>query len=82
MVKQVSQEHWYSKKVTLNQRQETVEVCLTVMRKRDNYDTDWLDCLQVGLKIPNSQQKELSAEEFVDRWELLRDIWLQLAEGL
>ena len=42
--------------------------------------------MEIGLKLvdkdKNEIKRELSAEEIVERWELLRDCWLQLAAGL
>jgi hypothetical protein len=43
---------------------------------------EWSRCLEVDLKMPDMDMENTSAEELVERWELLRNIWLQLAQGL
>jgi hypothetical protein len=43
---------------------------------------DWSRCLEVDLKMPDMDIERKSAEEIVERWELLRNIWLQLTQGL
>ena len=82
MVKQVKEKLCYIKEVELNGELELVEVSLTDMRKREAALNTWCDSMEVGLKLLDIEKKELSAEDIVDRWELLRDCWLELAEGL
>ena len=85
MVKQVTSLLCYTKEVALDGRQELVEVGITEMRMKEIKENQWRHCMEVGLKLvdkENDNKKELSAEEIVERWELLRDCWLQLAAGL
>ena len=82
MVKQVKEKLCYIKEVELNGELELVEVSLTDMRKREAALNTWCDSMEVSLKLLDIEKKELSAEDIVDRWELLRDCWLELAEGL
>ena len=82
MVKQVKEKLCYIKEVELNGELELVEVSLTDMRKREAALNTWCDSMEVSLKLLDIEKKELSAEDIVNRWELLRDCWLELAEGL
>ena len=89
MVKQVTSLLCYAKEVELkNGRVELVEVSIRQMRMKDIVEREWRTCLEIDLKlvdtdgVDHQDQKLLSAEELVDRWELLRDSWLQLEKGL
>ena len=89
MVKHVTSLLRYAKEVELkNGRVELVEVSIKQMRMKDIVEREWRTCLEIDLKlvdtdgVDHQDQKLLSAEELVERWELLRDSWLQLEKGL
>ena len=85
IVKQVNSLLWYTKQLVLDGRQELVEVGIIDMRMKELNEKKWRHCREVGLKLVDKDKdskRELSAEEIVERWELLRDCWLQLAAGL
>ena len=89
MVKHVTSLLRYAKEVELkNGRVELVEVSIKQMRMKDIVEREWRTCLEIDLKlvdtdgVDHQDQKLLSGEEIVERWELLRDSWLQLAKGL
>ena len=86
MVKQVMSWQCYAKKVSFKGNQEMVELHLTELMMKDVLENQWRRCMEIGLKLVEKDKKdikrELSAEEIVERWELLRDCWLQLAAGL
>ena len=83
-MKQVTSLLCFTKKVNLKGRQELVELGITEMRMKEGENRQWRLCMEVGLKIVDKDiKREQSAEEIVERWELLRDCWLQLAaDGL
>ena len=89
MVKHVTSLLRYAKEVELkNGRVELVEVSIKQMRMKDIVEREWRTCLEIDLELVNTDgvdhqdHEQMSAEELVERWELLRDSWLQLAEGL
>ena len=85
MVKNVVSCCYYAKEVEFNGRQELLEVCLSEMKMKEIVQKEWRHCLEVELQLVDmdgEQSKELSPEEVVARVELLRDSWLQIADGL
>ena len=76
----------YTKEVSFKGNQEMVELHITELKMKDVVKNQWCHCMEIGLKLVEKDKKdikrELSAEEIVERWELLRDCWLQLAAGL
>jgi hypothetical protein len=63
---------------------ELVEVVIKEMRMNKVVEREWYSCLEVDLKVvdldEDEKKRKQTAEEIVERWELLRDCWLQLAE--
>ena len=89
MAKQVMSWQCYTKEVSFKGTEEMVELHITeLMMKDDMLKNQWRHCIEIRLKLVEKDKKdikrELSAEGIVERWELLRDCWLQLAaaEGL
>jgi len=82
MVKQVTSLLTYVKEVEVNGRQELVEVTLNIMRMKEWIEKEWRTCMEVNLKLVDMESKVPSAEELVQHFEVLRDIWFQLAQGL
>jgi len=69
----------------MNGRQELVEVCLNTTRIKELVQEAWRHCLEVDLKLVNlesMEEEDLTGEELLQRFEVLRDCWLQLALGL
>jgi hypothetical protein len=84
MIKQVTSALYYVKEVKMKNGQvELVEVAIKEMRMKRFIEKEWNSCLEVDLKVVDMDEKtrELTAEEIVERWELLRDCWQQLAEN-
>jgi hypothetical protein len=83
MVKQVTSALYYAKEVQLkNGRVELLEVTVKEMRIKKVVEREWHRCVEVDLQLVNmaeAMKRELEAEDIVDRLELLRDSWLQLA---
>ncbi len=76
---------YYAKEVDMNGRQELVEVCLNTTRIKELVQEAWRHCLEVDLKLVNlesMEEEDLTGEELLQRFEVLRDCWLQLALGL
>ena len=77
---------YYGKEVELNGQQELVEVSLSETRMKAVEEQEWSTFLKVHLKLVDMEDeealKQLSGEEMVQRFELLRDCWLELADGL
>ncbi len=83
MVKQVRSLLTYVKEMEVNGREELVEVSLHSMRMREWREMEWRNCLEVSLKLVDDMGSRVPrAEELVHQFEVLRDIWYQLAEGL
>jgi hypothetical protein len=85
MVKQVTSRTFYAKEVEMNGRQELVEVGISIMRMKEVVQKEWRHCMEVDLKLVNmdsTEVEELTGEELIQRFEVLRDCWLQLAPGL
>ncbi len=85
MVKEVTSRTYYAKEVDMNGRQELVEVCLNTTRIKELVQEAWRHCLEVDLKLVNlesMEEEDLTGEELLQRFEVLRDCWLQLALGL
>jgi hypothetical protein len=85
IIKQVTSALYYAKEVERkNGMVELVEVTIKEMRMKEIVDREWRSCLEVDLKVvdmeENEEKRELTALEIVERWELLRDCWSQLAE--
>ena len=84
---------YYRKRVEVGRGrgEELVQVAVKEMRMREMVEMEWRTCMEVDLKLliaadscgeRREAGKRLSAEEIVERWELLRDAWLQLAADL
>jgi hypothetical protein len=85
VVKEVTSRTYYAKEVDMNGRQELVEVCLNTTRIKELVQEAWRHCLEVDLKLVNlesMEEEDLTGEELLQRFEVLRDCWLQLALGL
>jgi hypothetical protein len=85
MAKQVTSRTYYAKEVEVNGRQELVEVGISIMRMKEVVHKEWRHCMEVDLKLVNMdsmEMEELTGEELIQRFEVLRDCWFQLAEGL
>ena len=85
MVKQVMSWQCYAKKVSFKGNQEMVELHITELKMKDMLENQWRNCIQAGLKLVDKDKgikREQSAEEIVERWQLLRDCWQQLAADL
>jgi hypothetical protein len=83
-IKQVTSALYYAKEVEMkNGKVELVEVTIKEIRMKEIVDKEWRSCLEVDLKVvdmeENEEKRELTAVEIVERWELLRDCWHQLA---
>ena len=76
----------YTKMVSFQGTEEMIGLRITELKMKDMVKNQWCHCMEIGLKLvdkdKNEIKRELSAEEIVERWELLRDCWLQLAAGL
>ena len=84
-MKQVNSLLCYTKQLVLDGRQELVEMGIIDMRMKELNEKKWRHGMEVGLKLVDKDKdskRELSAEEIVDRMELLRDCWLQLSAGI
>jgi hypothetical protein len=89
MVKKVTSVLYFAKEVKVNGRQELLEVRVKdVSQKEGVVETVWHPCIEVDLKIihmmdsTGKKKKQLGAGELVQRFEAMRDCWLQLARGL
>ena len=75
----------YTKEVSFKGNQEMVELHITELKMKDMLENQWRNCIQAGLKLVDKDKgikREQSAEEIVERWQLLRDCWKQLAADL
>jgi hypothetical protein len=88
-VKKVTSVLYFAKEVKVNERQELLEVRVKdVSHKEGVVETAWHPCIEVDLKIidmmdsSGQKKKQLGAKELVQRFEAMRDCWLQLAHGL
>ena len=90
MVKKVTSVLYFAKEVKVNGRQELLEVRVKdVSQKEGVVETVWHPCIEVDLKVidmldssTGKKKKQLGAGELVQRFEVMRDCWLQLAHGL
>ncbi len=81
---------YFAKEVKVNGRPELLEVRIKdVSHKEGVVETAWHPCIEVVLKIihmmdssTGKKKKQLGAGELVQRFEVMRDCWLQLAHGL
>jgi hypothetical protein len=84
LVKQVTSVLYYAKEVAVNGRQELVEVSIRDMRIKEVVKQEWGHCMEVDLKFVDmdNEAKRLSGKEMYQRVEVLKECWLQLADGL
>ena len=85
-VKHVKSQEYYTKEVTFKGQRNVVEIYIKETRRKEFVERKWqnyiLVCLDLVDTEGNSIKLEPSAEDVLDRLELLRDCWLQLAAGL
>jgi len=88
MVKQVTSRTFYAKVLKVSGREERVELSLSLslMWMKEFAKEDWRHCLEVGLRLVNTdsgeEEQEMSGELLIQRFEVLRDCWRQLSKGL